>query len=115
MRTVIGDLRMCEAQGGKPAGCVCLITQPVPRLLRWSAVIPQAVSLDDESQIGPEEVDLETIQALARERLSEARAAGDWQKEPLELRVGEPERMSIEDRAQLAYAPATGEAVQVAS
>jgi hypothetical protein len=45
-----------------------LVADPVRRLLCGSAVVAQSVSLDDEAEVRPEEIDLEPVHALLRTR-----------------------------------------------
>jgi hypothetical protein len=93
------------------AGCeVGLVTKPVLRLLRGSAVIAQAVGLDDEPEARPEEIDRKSVHPFTRPWPWEAGPAGDRQEAAFELRVGEHERPSVERLAQHAQ---TGPARQL--
>jgi hypothetical protein len=66
-----------------------LIAETIACLLRWSAVVRQPVSLDDQAEIGPEEVDTEATDVLPRQRVWQSRFLDDAQEAALELGVGE--------------------------
>jgi hypothetical protein len=55
------DLPMGEAEGRHAGRRMNLVAQPVTSLCGWRSVISQAVSLDDQVEIGPKEVDFETV------------------------------------------------------
>jgi len=60
-------------------------------------VVTQAVGLDHEAELRPEEVDAEAVDPLLRERRRQTSGTRDRQKSPLELGLGEPERAAVEE------------------
>jgi hypothetical protein len=83
-----------------------LIAATIAGLLRGRAVVAQPIGLDDQPQVGPEEVDAETIEVLASERNRQSRLGRERQEEPLELRIGESKRAPVEQLAQPSNASA---------
>jgi hypothetical protein len=72
-------------------------------------VIAKAVGFDDQSQLGPEEVHLEAIDARASVRRWEARPPGNRQKAPLQLGVGENEGVPVKQLPQRHNSVTAGE------
>jgi hypothetical protein len=70
-------------------------------LLGGRAVVAEAVGLDDQLQVGPEEVDAEVVHALAGERLRQAGPQRNRDEQALELGIGEREGADVEDANQL--------------
>ena len=89
-----------EAQRRQPGGGVRLVAHAIACLLGGGAVVAQAVGLDHQAEVGPEEVDLEPVQALARQRQRQAGLLDQRQEAPLELGVGEAEGAPVEQRPQ---------------
>jgi hypothetical protein len=58
---LVADLLVGEAQRREPGGGVHLVAHVIARLLGRSAMVEQAVSLDNQSQVWPKEVDLEAV------------------------------------------------------
>jgi hypothetical protein len=81
---------------------VGLIAKPVARLGCRGSVVAEAVRLDDEAEVGPEEVDLEAVHPCFRSWWREASAFCDRPKENLQGRVGQPEGVSVEEAAKTA-------------
>jgi len=77
-----------------------LVAKPVFRLLGGGAVVAQAVGLDDQAEVGPVEVDVESVELDLRLGLGQADAAADRPEALLELRVGERERAEVEQLTQ---------------
>src|SRR5919106_6663489 len=73
-----------------------LVSQPIPRLLGRGSGIAQTVGLDNESDVGPVEVDLKSVHLALGLGQGKPGFAGDRQESALELRVGERERLPIE-------------------
>lgn len=80
---VVCDLGVREPQGRQPGCGVRLIAQPITCLCSRSAVITQPVGLDDQPQVGPEEVDLEVTQGLACQGEAESGRANETQEASL--------------------------------
>src|SRR3954470_16753437 len=93
-----------EAKRGEPGGGVDLEPECIARLRRGRAVVPPAVGLDDEAEVGPEEVDLELVDNDFRLWRRQAGCFGQRAKEPFQLVVGEPKGVLVEDPAQRADA-----------
>jgi hypothetical protein len=91
---------MREAQRCQPRGGVRLVSHPVGSLLRRSAVISQAVRLDDQTQLGPVEVDSEPVHDALGLWHGKAGSARDWQEAALELGVGEDEGAAVKGLAE---------------
>jgi hypothetical protein len=96
----VGDLVVGEPQRGQARRHVGLIAAPVTRLLGGRAVVAQAVGLDDEAEVRPEEVDPEAVEPLLCEGRGQTRPPGDGEKAALELRVGEGEGVAVEEVAK---------------
>lgn len=71
-------------------------------------MVAPAVGLDDEAEVGPEEVDLEFVDHLFGERDGETGCGRDWSEEPFQLVVGEAKSVLVEDPAEGADAGLTG-------
>jgi hypothetical protein len=65
-------------------------------------VIAPAVGLDHEAKAGPEEVDLEAVDHLLRERSGKTGLRGDRAEENFELGIGEPKGLAVEQDAERA-------------
>jgi hypothetical protein len=83
------DLPVREAQWSQAGGGVGLEAQGVSGLRRGSAVVAPAVGLDDEAEVGPEEVDLELVDHDFGERDRKAGPCRKWAEEAFQLVVGE--------------------------
>src|SRR5919106_5772815 len=94
------DLRMGEPQRGQPRRGVRLIPQAISRLLGGGAVIAEAVRLDHEGELGPEEVDLEPVHVHACLRHWQPGGANDRKEEPLELGVSEHKGPAVQKSPQ---------------
>jgi hypothetical protein len=103
---------VAEAEWHPPGGDVLLVTPVVRRLLRRRAVVTKAVGLDDEAQVGPVEVDAVVAQPDLGLRERKAGGAGEREEELLEPRLGEDERVAVEQPAQARDAGAPREGVQ---
>lgn len=77
-----------------------LVADLVLCLLACRSVVPEAVGLDNQAELRPEEVHAETIHSLLSQRPGKASAVSDPQKSSLKLRIGEPEGPLIKHRAQ---------------
>jgi len=100
MIRLVADLLMGEAELGQSGGGVSLVAEPVPRLLGGRAVIAKPVSLDDETEVGPVEVDFEVVDPLARERDRQAGFAREREEEAFELLLGEAKGAPVKDGAE---------------
>jgi hypothetical protein len=80
-----------------------LIAASIAGLLARCPVIPQAVGLDDQVQLWPEEIDAEAVDMGASLRRWEPRLADESQKSALELRVRQPENPALKDPNEHAY------------
>jgi hypothetical protein len=89
-----------EAHRGHPGEQVGAVAASVTGLDRGRAVVAEAVGLDDEAQIGKEEVDLEAVQDLFAERHGKACFHCDWAEEDLKIGVREEEGALVEELAQ---------------
>ena len=63
-------------------------------------MVAEAIGLDDEAEVGPEEIDLEVVDWVFAEGCGETGGGGDGTEVDLEVRVGEDEREAIEDPAE---------------
>ena len=79
----------------------------VAGLLGGRAVIAQAVGLDDQAVVGEEEVDFVAEDPVFGERDREAGGEGERAEEDLEVRVGEPEGVPVEERRAASSRPAS--------
>jgi hypothetical protein len=79
---------------------VDLIAEVVASLLRGRPVIAQPVGFDDETEVRPVEVDLETVDVDLSLRLPEPGPPCDRQKETLEPGVGKREGSVVEGVAE---------------
>jgi len=95
MAGLVADLPVGETQVSEPCGGMYLVSNTVPGLLCGRTVIAKAVRLDDQAEIGPVKVDLETIHSGLRLRYAKARAPRDGQEATLELGVREYERGAV--------------------
>lgn len=77
-----------------------LVAATVTRLLRGRAVVAQAVRLDDQAALGPEEIHAEAVHERARLRQAQSGAARKGQEAAFELGVGEDEGVPVEELAQ---------------
>jgi hypothetical protein len=77
---LVPDLPVGESERHESRRRVDLIAEPVPRLLLRRPVIAEPVSLDDQAQSGPEEVDPESVDAPLGLRAGQA---------PLEAAINE--------------------------
>jgi hypothetical protein len=100
---LVTDLLVGEAQGREPGDGVRLIAQVVASLLGGSAVMAQAVGLDDQTQVRPEEVDLEAIDPDFRLWRRQADVSRHRQKETLEARTRETEGAPVEPGPQTGH------------
>jgi hypothetical protein len=62
-----------------------LVATSIPRLLSWRPVIPQAVRLDDQAELGPKEVDTKAEQQNARPWDGKPAGTDQPEEHPLEL------------------------------
>jgi hypothetical protein len=85
-----------------------LVSKPVLRLLGGGSVISEAIGFHDQPQIGPVEVDPESVDPASRYGQRQPRRLDDGQEAPLQLRVREDERAAIEDRPQSCDPPLAG-------
>ncbi len=96
----VSHLPVREPETCQPRRGMGLIPAAIARLLDGSAVVGEAVGLDDQTQIAPVEVDDEPIQADAGLRLGQARAPRDREEPALQLRFGQYERVAVEEVAE---------------
>lgn len=75
-------------------------------------MIAKAVGLDDQSQVRPEEIDFVVVDHRFGDQLGNPSRAGDWAEEHLEVRVGEVERVAINEVPQRANASLSGEVLE---
>jgi hypothetical protein len=85
-----------EPKGGQAGRGVDLIAAPVARLLRRRPVITQSVGLDDQSKLGPEEVDADAVDHSAGLRQRQSSRPDESKETPLELGIGQAEGPAIE-------------------
>jgi len=104
----IFDLAVGEAEWGQARCGVALEAEGVAGLGGRGAVVAPAIGLDDEAEVGPEEVDLEFVDELFGERGRETGGRGDRAEEEFQLVVGEPKGVLVEDRAEMADARLAG-------
>jgi len=83
-----------------------LVATTITRLLCGCAVIAQAIGLDNQPQVRPEEIDAEPIEVFAGEWNWQSCPRRERQEEPLEFRVSKPERAPVEQLAQPRNSPA---------
>jgi hypothetical protein len=84
-----GDLGVGESDDRVPRGEEVLVAADVPGLRGRGAVVGEAVGLDDEVLVGPEEVRAVLAEEpLLREWPWQARVADESQESALEIRVG---------------------------
>lgn len=107
MLRLVANLRVGEAQRRVPRSEMILVATTIARLLGGSAVVAQAIGLDNQPQVGPEEVDAKAAEVLARERHRKPCLLRERQEEPLELGIGEPKRAPVKQLPQPRNAPAT--------
>lgn len=100
MGRFVFDLVVGEAQWGETGGGVGLEAEGIAGLGRRGAVIAPAIGLDDEAEIGPEEVDLELVDHLFGQRDRKAGGGGNRPEEPFQLVIREPEGVLVEDLAK---------------
>ena len=80
-----------------------LVPDSIRRLLGRRAVVAQAVRLDYQTQLGPEEVDPEPVNHALGLRWWQPGSTRDRQEAALELRVGEDERVAVEQVANYSH------------
>jgi hypothetical protein len=78
---------------------VRLVPDAIRGLLGRSPVVTQAVRLDYQTQLGPEEVDPEPVNHALCLRWWQPGSTRDRQEAALEFRVGEDERVAVEQVA----------------
>jgi hypothetical protein len=83
---------------------VRLVPDAVAGLLGRRSVEAQAVRLDDQAQLGPVEVDLESVDPHAGLRLGKSEVANNAKEAAFELRVSEREGPALENRPQSPHA-----------
>jgi hypothetical protein len=88
---------MGEAERRQSGSRVDLIAAPISRLLRRRAVVSQSIGLDDQTQLGPEEIHAKAVDMSAGLRRWQASSLDQSEKSPLELGVGQPENAAIKD------------------
>lgn len=96
------DLRVAESQGAKAAAGVVLVAAQVGRLLGRGAVMAQAVGLDHEPEVKPEEVDPVAAELLLRRRGGQAGLVDDREEPSLERVRRLAEGLRVEDPLQAA-------------
>jgi hypothetical protein len=101
----VAHLPMRKAKRDKARREMGLIANPIPRLLRGSAVVTEAIRLDDKPQIRPEKVDFEPIQPLPRQRQRHPGPSNLGQEPPLQFRVRQPKGPPIEQLAEPRHPP----------
>jgi hypothetical protein len=79
-----------------------LEAQGVAGLGGGGAVITPAIGLDDEAEVRPEEVDLESVDLDFGERGREPGCGGERAEEDFQIVVGEAEGVLVEDAAERA-------------
>src|SRR5262249_31591929 len=80
-----------------------LIAVAIPLLLQRSAVICQAIGLDDKAQVGPVEVYAAPVQPNLSLGSGQTPATNEPKKTPLELGVGERECRCVEQGPEPSY------------
>jgi len=103
----VSEAKRREARSG-----VGLVANAVAGLLGRGAVVAQAVGLDDQAEIGPEEVDAKAADDLAGKRERQAGGAREGEEPALELGVGEREGGCVEQVAQHTDARRSREALE---
>ena len=98
------DLGMGEAQGAKAGADVRLVAADVIRLLGRGPVMAEAVGLDDEAEVRPEEVDAMTAEARLGVWRRQPSGADQSEEAPLEGVLGAAESLRVEDRLQSSQA-----------
>src|SRR5436305_11929473 len=89
---------MGEPERDETSSGVRLVPNQVLRLLGSGAVIGETISLDDQPEIRPVEVDLVSVHPLPGQRHRVAGSDRDRYEEPLELRAGQAEGTPVERR-----------------
>ena len=102
---LVAHLLVGEAQRCEPGGDMGLVPQVVASLLGRSAVVAQAVGLDDQMQLWPQEVDLEAVDPDFRLRQWQADVPGQGQEKALEVGASQTEGAAVEPCAQASDAP----------
>jgi hypothetical protein len=97
---LIAHLGVGEAQRRVPGGEVVLVATAIASLLRRRTVVAQPIGLNQEPQVGPEEVDAEPIEVLARERNRQSRLGRKRQEKSLKFGIGKSKRAPVEELAQ---------------
>jgi hypothetical protein len=97
---LMADLRMGKSDRHEPGRAVVVVADRVTGLLDSGSVVAQAVGLDHQPQIGPEEVDSVAVHVGLGPGLWQAGAPGDRQEQALQLGVGEGEGGRVEDLAE---------------
>jgi len=80
-----------EPQVGQTGRRVGLIADPITRLLGRRPVVAKPIGLDDQTEIRPEEIDLEAVDPAPGERQGKPSRFDHGQEASLELGVGEAE------------------------
>jgi len=94
------DLEVREPQRREACSGVILVACRITRLGGGGAVPAQAVCLDDEAELRPEEVDPVAVDMNLGLRRREAGRERDRNEEALELRLGEDELVTVEEAAE---------------
>src|SRR5262249_55095037 len=94
------NLRMREPEGGQSGGGVRLIPLAIACLLGRSAVVAQTVRLHDQTQVGPEEIDPEAVEANTGLGRRQSEIANQPEKSPLELGIGQAVDLAIKKSRQ---------------
>lgn len=100
MGGLVPDLVVREAEPGETGGGVGLITKSVTGLGCGRAVIAQPIGLDHEVEVGPVEVDLESVDDLLRQWRRQPGLRGDGTEEDLEVGVGKAKGVPVQQGAQ---------------
>jgi hypothetical protein len=105
---LILDLGVGEAEWGEAVGGVGLVAASVGGLLGGGAVVAAAVGLDDEAELGPEEVDAVAVDPDLGLGWWQSGLAGEGEEAPLELAVGQGEGLPVEQVSQALGARRSG-------
>lgn len=87
MARLVLDLTMGEAERDQSGGGVGLVAEGVAGLGGRGAVIAPSVGLDDETELWPKEVDLESVDDGSGPREGEPSSEGEGEEEAFELVV----------------------------
>ena len=94
------NLRMREAERGQTRRSMGLVSTPVTRLLSRGPVVAQPVGLDDQAQLGPEEVNAKTVQTDTGLGNGQAGGAHQPEESPLQLRLRQAEDLAVKEAKQ---------------